>query len=364
MTNGSRRVVVEADGGSRGNPGPAGFGAVVIDADTGDVLAERRDYLGIETNNVAEYRGLLAGLEAAAELRASEVTVRMDSKLVVEQMSGRWQIKHETLRRLAAQGRDAASRFDRVAYEWIPREQNRRADRLANLAMDAGTRRAGAAQLLPAEPSWTPPVGTPTRLVLVRHGATAHNREDRFSGRNDTPLDEAGRGQAAALGARLAVFGPFAAIVSSPLRRARQTADAIAGELDVTVVDDDRIAETDFGAWEQHTLDEVRAGWPRELLAWLADPNVAAPGGESVAAVERRARRARDSILTAYGAATVVVVTHVTPIKALLRMALDAGPSMMFRLHLDPASITVIDYFADGQVSVRLVNQTSSLIAQ
>ncbi len=94
------QLVVEADGGSRGNPGPAGYGAVVLDPRTGDVLAERNDFLGVQTNNVAEYRGLIAGLTAAYELGAERVQVRMDSKLVVEQMSGNWKIKHADMRKL------------------------------------------------------------------------------------------------------------------------------------------------------------------------------------------------------------------------------------------------------------------------
>ncbi|MCA1655388.1 MAG: reverse transcriptase-like protein, partial [Pseudonocardiaceae bacterium] len=117
------RVVVEADGGSRGNPGPAGYGAVML-SEGGEVLAERSGALGVTTNNVAEYRGMVAGLEAARSLSAREVLVRMDSKLVVEQMSGRWQIKNETLKPLAARARELASSFDRVTYEWIPRAQN------------------------------------------------------------------------------------------------------------------------------------------------------------------------------------------------------------------------------------------------
>jgi ribonuclease H / adenosylcobalamin/alpha-ribazole phosphatase len=130
------RVVVEADGGSRGNPGPAGYGAVVLDPDTGEVLAERADGLGVATNNVAEYRGLIAGLEAAAELGATVVEVRMDSKLVVEQMSGRWQVKHPAMRPLAAQASTLLRGFDSVAFTWIPRARNSRADALANRAMD------------------------------------------------------------------------------------------------------------------------------------------------------------------------------------------------------------------------------------
>ena len=129
-------VIVEADGGARGNPGPAGYGAVVKSA-TGDVLAERKAALGITTNNVAEYQGLIAGLAAARDLGATTVTVRMDSKLVVEQMSGRWQIRHPALRALADTAGGLAAGFDTIGYEWIPRERNGHADRLANEAMDA-----------------------------------------------------------------------------------------------------------------------------------------------------------------------------------------------------------------------------------
>jgi ribonuclease H / adenosylcobalamin/alpha-ribazole phosphatase len=131
------RVVVEADGGARGNPGPAGYGAVVREANTGEVLAERSASIGKATNNVAEYSGLIAGLQAAADLGAVSVDVRMDSKLVVEQMSGRWQIKNAGLRPLAAEAAALARRFDAVTWQWIPREQNRYADALANAAMDA-----------------------------------------------------------------------------------------------------------------------------------------------------------------------------------------------------------------------------------
>ncbi|WP_037658827.1 reverse transcriptase-like protein, partial [Streptomyces aurantiacus] len=135
-----REFIVEADGGSRGNPGPAGYGAVVIDAESGETLAEAAEYIGVATNNVAEYKGLVAGLKAAHALDpAAQVHVRMDSKLVVEQMSGRWKIKHPGMKPLAA---EAARVFpaSQVTYEWIPREQNKHADRLANEAMDAGKR--------------------------------------------------------------------------------------------------------------------------------------------------------------------------------------------------------------------------------
>jgi ribonuclease HI len=130
------RVIVEADGGSRGNPGPAGYGAVVKDPATGGVLAERKGGLGHTTNNVAEYSGLIAGLTAAGELGASEVDVLMDSKLVVEQMSGRWRINNTALQTLARQATELAAGFTEVTFEWIPRAINTAADRLANEAMD------------------------------------------------------------------------------------------------------------------------------------------------------------------------------------------------------------------------------------
>jgi ribonuclease H / adenosylcobalamin/alpha-ribazole phosphatase len=137
----TRRLVVEADGGSRGNPGPAGYGAVVRDAATGEVLAEVCDSLGRATNNVAEYSGLIAGLKAAAGVaRGADVEVRMDSKLVVEQMSGRWRIKHPDMRPLAAKAMDTARALGRVSYTWVPRSRNAHADGLANQAMDAAAR--------------------------------------------------------------------------------------------------------------------------------------------------------------------------------------------------------------------------------
>lgn len=128
---------MEADGGSRGNPGPAGYGAVVLDPDTDEVLVERAEGIGVTTNNVAEYRGMIAGLRAAVELGATDVDVRMDSKLVVEQMSGRWKIKHPAMRPLAQEAAELVREIGSVRFEWVPRLRNSRADALANQAMDA-----------------------------------------------------------------------------------------------------------------------------------------------------------------------------------------------------------------------------------
>ncbi|TXK17453.1 reverse transcriptase-like protein [Homoserinibacter sp. GY 40078] len=131
-----RELIVEADGGSRGNPGQAGSGAVVIDATSGEILAEIGVYVGVASNNVAEYRGMLAGVGRAIALDPEAVLrVRMDSKLVVEQMSGRWKIKHPAMAELAAEARELLTGTP-VRFEWVPRLENARADRLANEAMD------------------------------------------------------------------------------------------------------------------------------------------------------------------------------------------------------------------------------------
>jgi ribonuclease H / adenosylcobalamin/alpha-ribazole phosphatase len=130
-----RQLIVEADGGSRGNPGPAAYGAVVRDAQTSTVLAAEGMPIGRATNNVAEYRGLIAGLEMARELDpAAALEVRMDSKLVIEKMAGRWKIKHADMKPLALQA--ARLRPATVTWTWVPRELNKAADTLVNRALD------------------------------------------------------------------------------------------------------------------------------------------------------------------------------------------------------------------------------------
>ena len=380
----SRRLVVEADGGSRGNPGPAGYGAVVRDAVTGEVLAERAAGIGRATNNVAEYGGLIAGLTAALELDPADVEVRMDSKLVVEQMSGRWAVKHPAMKPLAAEANALVRRLPRVRFSWIPRAQNTEADRLANEAMDAAARGdvwrpggdsgppdAADAWLVEHEPTaslaaedkptqvWRPePTSTPTTMLLLRHGQTELSVQKRFSGVGEQPLTEHGRVQAAAAAARLATSGATA-VVSSPLRRARETAELVAAALDLELAVEPGLRETDFGDWEGYTFAEVRQKWPRELDAWLADPAVAPPFGESFDATTTRVRQARDRVLASYGGRTVVLVSHVTPIKTLLRLALDAPPSALYRMHLDLACLSQVQWFSDGPAVVRSMNDTA-----
>jgi broad specificity phosphatase PhoE/ribonuclease HI len=362
------KVVIEADGGSRGNPGPAGYGAVVWDADHSAVLAESKQAIGHATNNVAEYRALLAGLDDAAKLGASEVAVFMDSKLVVEQMSGRWKIKHPDLKELHAQAQTLASRFERISYTWIPRERNTHADRLANEAMDAA---AGidtdaakpVAKTVAAQPSpgWTGARGTPTRLMLLRHGQTELSVERRYSGRGNPPLSEIGRQQARAAAQYLGERGGIAAVISSPLQRAYDTAAAAAKALGLDATVDDDLIETDFGAWEGLTFTEAAEQDPDLHRRWLRDTSTAPPGGESFDDALVRVRRARDRIIADHQGSTVLLVSHVTPIKMLLRLALDAGPGILYKMHLDLASLSIAEFYSDGASSVHLVNQTSYL---
>jgi len=401
------KVLVEADGGSRGNPGPAGYGAVVRDPVTGAVLAERAAGIGRASNNVAEYGGLIAGLQAALELGADEVEVRMDSKLVVEQMSGRWQVKHPAMKPLAREAAALVQRLGRVRFGWIPRAQNSHADRLANEAMDAvrrgeiwrpggdtGPADAADAWLTehetppppggprpPADPGgdagvrapqlppgsrqerlagWMAPTAQPTTMLLLRHGQTALSVDKRFSGLGDHGLTEVGRQQAADAGQRLATAGADV-VVTSPLLRARQTAEVVAAAAGLEPVVEDGLRETDFGAWEGCTFGEVQLSWPDELAAWLSDTAVAPPDGESFDATAVRVRRARDRLLAAHGGRTLVVVSHVSPIKTLLRFALDAPPSALYRIHLDLACLSEVQWYADGPAVVRSLNDTGHL---
>jgi probable phosphoglycerate mutase len=371
---GLRRLIVEADGGSRGNPGRAGYGALVADAVTGEVLAEMGEHIGHATNNVAEYRGLIAGLAEAARIApGADVEARMDSKLVVEQMSGRWQVRHPDLQPLARAAREAAAALGRVSYVWVPRERNRRADKLANDAMDgterlprgAPQREAGAPRRAAGGAGWRGAgSGPPTTMVLLRHGQTPLSADRRFAGIGDIDLTELGAAQARAAAQRLARRDvPVGAIVTSPLRRARRTAEEAARATGAPVRIEDDLRETDFGAWEGLTFAEVSQRWPAAIKDWLASSDAAPPGGESFADVDRRVMAALERLLARYPATTVLVVSHVTPIKTLVRHALAAPAAALFRMHLDVASLCEVDWYPGGTPVVRTLNDTAHLSA-
>ncbi|MBT2899090.1 histidine phosphatase family protein [Streptomyces sp. McG3] len=206
--------------------------------------------------------------------------------------------------------------------------------------------------------------GSSTTLLLLRHGETALTPEKRISGSggSDPALSENGLRQAEAAGRVLVTRGPVQAVVSSPLRRARQSAGAAARSLGLEVHVDEGLTEADFGAWEGLTFAEVRERHPEEMAAWLASPK-AVPGGtgETFASVARRATLARDRLLERYEGRTVLVVSHVGVLRTLLRLALGAPPATLFRMELSAASLSAVTYSGDGAATVRLLNDTSHL---
>jgi broad specificity phosphatase PhoE/ribonuclease HI len=355
---GSRRVIVEADGGSRGNPGPAGWGALVRDAATGTVLVERWAGIGPATNNVAEYSGLIAGLTAALALgEPVDVEVRMDSKLVVEQMSGRWKVKHPDMVPLAGEAMALVRQLAQVSFTWIPREANRDADRLANRAMDE--QQSTATPTAPLK-GFDSTLLTRTAMVWARHGQTEHSARKLFSGSSDPVLTELGERQAEALVLRLQ-REPIDLILASPLRRAQQTAAAAAAVLGLEVGTDERLRETDFGTWEGFSYAEIAQRDPEALRAWQASPTVAPPGGESFAATEVRVRSLWADVLARHEGLTVLLVSHVSPIKTAIRIALEAPPATLHRLHLDLCSVSICDVYGDGHSVLRVANDHAHL---
>ncbi|MHA7687517.1 bifunctional RNase H/acid phosphatase, partial [Corynebacterium evansiae] len=421
------RLDVECDGGSRGNPGIAGCGSSVLEGD--QEVAARWEFIAKATNNVAEYQGLINALELAIEVAKMrgvaaadlEIQVRMDSKLVVEQMSGRWKIKHPDMKPLAARVKELEATLAAVTYNWVPRAQNKRADELANRAMDdgvggrwfddalsfqpaassaeaggdaapgsagaagasgaAGNESAGAEAVTDAAsaPEWHPG-GKPTRLWVLRHGQTEMSVQKQFSGLSDPELTSHGREQARRAAAYVAgqlsggaggnasagsSAGPVA-IYSSPLKRTRQTAEAVAealaeaaavggsssaggpGAAKPRVHVTEALIEMNFGDWEGRTFAEVMDEFPLEHDACFWDSAAAPSGGESPDDVLARVRPFLRDVARNHPGEDVVLVSHVTPIKSILRHALCASGALYRTLHLDLAGLSVIEIFPDG----------------
>lgn len=209
-------------------------------------------------------------------------------------------------------------------------------------------------------PGWTGATGDPTRILLARHGQTPLSVDRRYSGQGDPELTELGRGQAAKTAARLVSAAPDV-VLTSPLRRCLATAEAVATGAGVPMVVDPDIIETDFGRWEGLTFTEAARRDPALHSSWLGDTAVAPPDGESFALVRVRVERFLRRVADGYPGGTVAVVSHVTPIKLMLRAALDSGDRLLYRLHLDLASMSEIRLYPDGNSSVHLVNDTSHL---
>jgi probable phosphoglycerate mutase len=395
----SKFVIIEADGGSRGNPGPAGSGAVLIDSETGSVLAEIAMFIGVATNNVAEYRAVLAAVDVANEIVPdAELLVRMDSKLVVEQMSGRWKVKNEGMQDLF-QSMQQSIGDRKISFEWIPREQNGKADALANEAMDAEksvVRKyvgspdtstinvvTSSSKVIAADLEYNPELPSSVRaprnvshklttIILVRHGRTMLTESHRLSGRGgeDPQLSEAGIQDAQAVAQELSKVshsGPYAkvlrptVVVSSPIARTRETAAIIATKLGIAVEINNDVAEISFGDWDGHTNQEVAANWPDHFEQWRGDVKIAPPGGESLEDFDVRVQNGLADILNKYEGQTVIVVSHVMPIRGFLKSALQAGWPAYWRTSVAPCSMSIIRFWGNEAAEITVVNQTNHL---
>ena len=358
----ARHFKLTADGGSRGNPGPAGYGAVVSEG--GKIVAELFDVIGIATNNVAEYNGLLAGLSHIHQLDAqATVEVAMDSKLVVEQMSGRWQIKHADMRELAKQCRDAHP-ASLVTYSWIPRDENSHADRLANKALDGDSAHKPAPviqqnfltdRLRSAE--------FPTFIYFVRHGETILTPERKFSGTGtlDPELMQEGLDQAELVAKECAKLGAEV-LISSPLKRTRQTAEAIARTTGLDIIFDEAWYELSFGTWDGKAIEEVREQEPDEYQAWLNSSSYAPPGGESYDEASIRIEEALEKLVAEYPGKKIIVVTHNGVIKTAAKIAVGAPSDAVFHMDATPCSISSVSIWpSDGLRALRSFNERGHL---
>lgn len=205
-----------------------------------------------------------------------------------------------------------------------------------------------------------------TTLVLVRHGVTSHTSGRRFSGGlggDNPPLSEEGRAQVAQTATWLTELGDRVdGVVASPVRRTRETADLIAAELGVEVTEEPAFAEMEFGSWDGMSFAEVAAAEADAMSAWFADLAAAPHGGESFHDVHGRVLAGLDRVLQAHPGSTLVVASHVTPIKTLVAHALGAPLAALFALELAPAAVSVVAFHPDDSVeagyrpSLRLFN--------
>ena len=358
----ARHFKLTADGGSRGNPGPAGYGAVVTES--GKIVAELFDVIGVATNNVAEYSGLLAGLIHIHSLDAeATVEVAMDSKLVVEQMSGRWQIKHADMRDLAKQCREAHTPA-LVTYSWIPRDDNSHADRLANKALDGESTHKPSPviqqnyltdRLRSAE--------IPTFIYFIRHGETVLTPTRKFSGTGslDPELMQEGLDQADLVAEEAAKLGADI-LIASPLKRTRQTAEAIARTTGLEIIFDESWFELSFGSWDGKSIEEVKAEDPDAYQSWLNSTAYAPDGGESYDEASVRIDEALEKVVAQYPGKKIIVVTHNGVIKTAIKLAIGAPAAAVFHVDATPCSISSISIWpSDGLRAVRSVNERGHL---
>ena len=365
-------LTLYADGASRGNPGPASYGAALFDGET--QLAGLYDTLGVRTNNFAEYSAVIAGLQYIVDNGLGpEVLVRMDSKLVVEQLSGRWKIKHPDLVELAVSAQSLIRGLS-VRFEWIPREQNAVADALANLALDGGLETKAEVTSRPlalTQPKSirAPRVFTePTTVFLVRHGHTASTEANLVSGSQDNPgLSELGKLEAKlaanalfSLAERFEVDPPRV-VVHSDLERTTETAQIISKELLAPCRPDSRFREISFGDWEARSMQSLEAEFPEEIASWRGSVSLAPPGGETVSILEARTLSALRDLVAEHEGSSIAIVTHMMPLRTIAKAALKSDSSSHWSLQFAPASVSVVRFFGTELTEVFALNSCEHL---
>ena len=352
----ARKFQITADGGSRGNPGPAAYGAVI--SEDGQVIEELFASIGIASNNVAEYSGLIAGLRRAHELDPdATIDVQMDSKLVIEQMSGRWQIKHPDMRKLASEARSIHP-MGLITFGWIPREANSHADRLANKALDGETAHTPrpvlnflADRLVSSE--------VPTTFLFVRHGETPLTPDRRFSGigAGDPELTETGIAQAQAVANEVALRKPDI-LISSPLMRTRMTAKEVAATTGLEPTFDEQWVELDFGAWDGLVPSEAKEQFPDEWEAWIRSPSSRPPQGESYVEITSRVEAGIKDLVERYPGQKICIVAHNMVIRAVVAYALCAPVESMYHIDVLPCSITTVAVWpSDGLRALKSMSE-------
>ena len=365
------RLVIRADGASRGNPGEASFGVVIYD-ETGCQIAEIGEAIGVATNNHAEYRGVIAGLEfASAHYPEAELAIELDSNLVVQQLSGNWKVKHPDIIPLVRHA-SALMAGRSVGLKWIPREQNSAADEAANRALDSGSfsnllnQEAELVELPSIQPRSirAPRVRAQhTDFFLVRHGSTGQTEAGRISGGGEDPdLSERGRAEAEAvplgierLANRFGLDLPQL-VVHSPLRRTAATAGFISSE---TRISDNRLREIEFGDWEGLPNSELDA--LPEARLWRGSLTARPPGGESLLDLKSRVGEVFFELVDAHRGQSLAVVSHMMPTRTMLAIALGGLDHHFWSLQVQPASISVLRVFGRDGFEVYTINAVEHL---
>ena len=371
---GEAMIYIYADGASRGNPGPASYGVSIV-TEQGEVIAEFGEPLGVRTNNYAEYQGVIAALRYLSSAQYRDITIRMDSKLVIEQLSGRWKVKSEDMRELVSEASRLLGPFT-AQLQWIPREQNSRADELANMALDGKMIDFAPAKL---ELSGIQPRSIraprqhvePTTIVLVRHGHTKMTERDLIAGGDgaDPELSELGlqdaRSAALAIGPLLE-FNKLPlpeVVIHSPMTRTTQTASEVAKALSVEMKADARLREIGFGSWNGEEMTTITAENPDLVKSWQGSLTVKPEGGESIADLVGRISPLIAELSELYSGKTVVLVSHMMPIRTVTALSAKGSDSLFWSVNFAPGSVSILRFFGTDFAEQFVINSCHHLIS-